>query len=84
MTKCNCPASKKEPITFNFDLFEMDIYPHPFAKTGWFINLHPNKNILGGRTRYESERKAKIAFKKMLIDIRMEIDKKLKLKLLEI
>ena len=75
MTK---PSKGKTTWIFQFGLFEIHIYPHPFAKTGWFINLHRNKRRLCDSIRYESRRKGAIALRKMLLDVKVEINKAIK------
>ena len=71
-------ASEKKTYRIIFELFEIDIYPHPFAKTGWFINLHRNKAMLCENSRYESKRKAKLALIKILINLKNEIESRIK------
>lgn len=63
---------------FSFQLYEIDIYPHPYAKSGWFIGLHPNKSMLWDKIRYESRRKSARALHKILLNHKKEIDQALK------
>jgi hypothetical protein len=69
---------RNKPVeSVQLSAIRFDIYPHPYANSGWFIGIHPERQMFwnnSGATRYESKVSAKRGANKLLKELRDSID----------